>query len=421
MSSTNHQPTATRLDKFCLYTAAAFPCALITSNSALEAIIALVGISWLGGLIFQRRNPFPDLLKDPLVLPWLAWYGAVVLSLLINGPGSKGWGHDLILFRQLLFMTALLDISRRMPIARTLMIGLAAGLAWVAINLTLSYTIGHDLIGNSLLHYQKKKTSLIGPITGLTAYAGPLFCCFALLRKQLNTRLRILAMAVGLLSFFLLFYSGVRTTIIASFAGLAVGLLWQFGRRFSIKSLTITGIACVLLLGIAIQNIQIAQINKVVNLASMYDRVKVWQVSTAMWQDSPWFGIGVSSFRETYKEKAATFPQDDVIMPNGTIFSWHKNTTHAHNTILMLLVCTGIPGLLTFLWLFGRLAINSIRVQNQHPEVIALLTVFILIALVGYNIYHSWYNALFAYLAALAGTLFGPAGGSGDLEKLSHD
>ena len=405
MSLTSQQPKASKIDKFCLYTGAAFPFALITGNSAFEAVVALVGLGWLVGLCVSRRNPYPDLLKDPLVLPWIVWYGTMVLSLLINGPGSKGWGHDIVLFRQLLFMTALLDISRRRPVIKPLTIGLAIGTSWAAINLLAAYLIGHDLIGNSLAQHQSK-IFLTGRIGAVTAYASSLFCCYALLRKKEPIKTRILALVIGLISLFQLNHTHVRTTLIASFLGLTTCLLWQYAKRFSKQNLAITGLGLAILSGVAIQSTQVAQISKNVNLESMYDRVMIWKVTTEMWQDKPFWGTGVSSFRDSYKEKAATFPENFIVMQSGTKIPWSKEATHAHNIPLMLLACTGIPGIMAFSWLFLRLAINSIQIQNQHPEVIAILTVFIIIGLTGYNIYHSWYISLFAYLATMAGSLF---------------
>lgn len=388
MSLHCQQPqAASRLDKFVLYTGTAFPAALITGNSAFEAVIALVGLSWLIGLYIHRRNPLPDLLNHPLVLPWLAWYGIVVISLMINGPGNKGWAHDIVFFRQFLFMAALLDISRRLPVVKYLTIGLAIGVFWATSNLLTAYLAGYDFLGNSLAEHQSK-IYLTGRMSGVAAYAGALFCCLGILGKY-AMKIRILTLGIGVVSLFLVIHSQGRTVTIAAFLGIFTCLAYYFGKRFSKKTLVILGVSAILFAGLLAQNIKISN---VINLSSLYQRFEIWQVTTKIWQESPVVGTGVSSFQDAYKEQAAT---------SSTLI---KEATHAHNIILMLLACTGVIGLGTFIWLFIQLAICSVKIPGQHSYFISLLTVFLVIGLTGFNIYHSWYMSLFAYIAALLGS-----------------
>jgi hypothetical protein len=68
----------------------------------------------------------------------------------------------------------------------------------------------------------------------------------------------------------------------------------------------------------------------------------------------------------------------------------------------MLLSCTGILGLISFLWLFVTCIWAAVK--NSMPWKYGLAAwpvVFLVYGLAGSNIYSSWYQALFAFFAVL--------------------
>lgn len=392
-----------RLDICCLYLAALFPVALIIGNAPFEAVIALTGVCWLVRCGIGRYNPVPNLLKHPLILPWLAWYCIMVISLLVNGPGDKGFMHDLVFIRQFLFVAALLDIAQRLPVTRYLICGLAGGIIWSGGNMLMAYLVGYDLLGTPLIDYQSK-IFLTGRIAGIAAYAAPFFCCFALLRTKESVVNRMSAFALGGLSFFLVIHSSVRTCIIAAFIGLLGCLAYYVLRRYSKKTLLLFLAGIVLVLG-ALLPLTNVQPEKLTNLSSLYARFIIWDISFKIWQEHPLIGTSVSALQDVYEEKVATLPPKTLDVPGGGTISSKQLTgiTHAHNHVLELLTATGIFGLAAFCWLFVQLVRVHIKNNQAYPELISLLLVFMVIGLAGYNIYHSWYHSLFAYIVALSG------------------
>lgn len=391
-----------RLDKFCALAGAFFPTALIMGNTAFEAAITLVGLIWIIRCIVTRYNPLQELRKHPLFLPWLAWYACIVVSLLYNGPGHKGWAHDIIIIRFPLFAFALIDISKRLPVAGYLVFGLAAGILWTAINTLSAYSIGFDFLGKPLATYQSK-LNMTGRIAGLAAYAFPFFAGCSLLNNKSLPRERFLFAAIGIIALVFVFLCNIRTTVVASLGGLVVGLVYYVKKRFSFRfaGLFVGVLFFVFLIGLIITK---PWEDDRLYFLSLYDRFFIWKVVWGIWLDHPLLGVGISAFQDSYKA-VAPYMTINIKVPEGILFDWAREATHSHNLFLMLLSCTGFLGLLAFCWLFA----NAVRqiIKNEtfyHAGLISWPIVFFIIGLIGYNIYHSWYQALFAYFMVLIGS-----------------
>ena len=78
-----------RLDAATLVSGSLVPCGIATGNIVFEFLVALTGAFWIARSIVIRKNPFPQAIKHPLILPWMFWVAAIMASLLINGPGNK--------------------------------------------------------------------------------------------------------------------------------------------------------------------------------------------------------------------------------------------------------------------------------------------------------------------------------------------
>ncbi len=171
-------PWTSRFDSAAAITCALIPMGLIAGSASFELLVGLVVLCWLAGAIATKRNCFANVLAHPLTWPLVLWYFAIILSLLWNGPGSKGWAHDVAIARFVLFLLALIDISGRRSLNKYLIYGLALGIAFAAINITSAYLFGQDLIGNPLIRYTGKLREA-ARIANLTAYAGPFFLCWS--------------------------------------------------------------------------------------------------------------------------------------------------------------------------------------------------------------------------------------------------
>jgi len=385
-----------RLDKFCVVAGALVPVGLVIGNIGFELLVGLVGLGWIVRCFLAKENPFPRLVRHPLVIPWMVWFLSIVISLAFNGPGNKGWAHDIVFIRYVLFGIALIDISRRFPVSRYLLYGLAAGVIWAAINTLSAYIIGYDFVGKPLVRYTSKLKEA-SRISGASAYASAFFIAWGILDEKLSTKYKWIIIGLGLIAFVQLLQVHVRTAVVASAAGIFFCTAFFFGKRLS-KWTTV-----LILAGILLAVGAFFQYNRVWNLNSFYDRIYYWKVAWYMWLDHPLLGVGISSFQDAYKEMALSGKVAKFVAPDGRVWQLSE-VTHAHNLILMLVSSTGLLGLTAFFWLFVN-ALRSIY-KNSLGFRLGLATwpiVLLAIGITGFNIYHSWYQALLAFWLVLIG------------------
>ena len=387
---------AARIDAFCAVAAGLVPLGLVVGNVGFEAVIALVGFLWMVRSFLARSNPIPRLIKHPLIIPWLAWLGSVVISLLWNGPGGKGWGHDVALVRYFLYVAAVFDISRRRAVFKYLLMGLGAGIVWGLANTLLAYAIGYDLFGRPLIRYSYKIKDA-GRIASLAAYAGPFFLAWGSLGKNLKPLNRTAVLTVGIIAMVQIFHIHIRTVEAAAVAGIFVYLVYiakRYGGRI-VMGVTI-GVSGLLIW-------LFVQFGPQVDFWSLYDRMGYWKVVWAMWREHPIVGVAVSAWQDVYKEMAVSDTIAPFVSPDGRIWK-AVDVTHAHNLVLHILSCTGILGLASFGWLF----VNAVRLVVRRLDLCghALLTwpvVFLVIGLTGWNIYGAQYQTVFAFFIGLTG------------------
>jgi len=119
--------------------------------------------------------------------------------------------------------------------------------------------------------------------------------------------------------------------------------------------------------------------------------------------DHPILGVGISSFQDAYKEMAASGAVPAYVAPDGRAFSASEQT-HAHNIVLMLMSCTGICGLAAYAWLFFQAVKKVFQMQTGfRVGLLSWPVVLLVIGLTGFNIYHSWYQALLAFWLVFIG------------------
>jgi O-antigen ligase len=396
MRQDRHQ-WASSLDNVCMQAGALLPIGIIIGNVAFEAVIALVDIAWIIRWVLLKETPFrKKIILHPLILPWILWFGTIIVSLLMNGQGILGWAHDAVYIRYLFFVAALIDVSHRLPVQKYLIIGLGAGAAWAAINILSAYTLGYDLFGRPLLRYVSKLKES-ARIAGLFAYVAPFFLGWAALDKTMTAKQRMLVVSVGILALALVLQTQIRTALLASALGIAAFFAYFIYKksRWAMIMLTLVFAGCVTL--------ALPRIESFTDLSSTYARIYIWKVALQMWQDNPLFGVGVASFEAVYKSVAASGLVAPYIALDGSIIHLPE-ALHAHNLFLMLLACNGVVGLCMFLWLFANVVrLIFRRLDGWRFGLIAWPCVVIAIGFTGWNIYHGWYQAVFAYFIVLAG------------------
>jgi O-antigen ligase len=363
-----------------------------------EGLVGLVGVAWIIRCMVARSTPFPDLVKHPLVVPWVVWYACIVISMCVHGSDPQGYAHDIVLFRYPLFVVALLDISRRLPVARYLMYGLAAGVLLAALNTLCAHLFGHDLVGKPLIRYIKKKKEA-ARIAGMVAYVFPLFLAWGLVDKTLSAKHRNGVLGIAAMAFALVLVLRSRTPIIAGVAGCVFALFFIFKKRFSYLMIVIATGILIGIVGIMFY------FREMYALQNFYDRIYIWKVSWLVWLEHPILGVGVSSFKSAFTDMVNTSGGSIAYLaPDGKAFA-RQMAYHAHNLVLMLLVTTGVMGLAAFSWLF----VNCIRIisKNRYEWRLCLLSwpiILLTLGLTGYNIYDAWYATLFAYFNVIIGS-----------------
>lgn len=387
---------AARLDKTCAISAALIPVGLVIGNLGFEAMIGIAGIGWLLRCLLTGEWPRRPLVQHPLVIPWLCWYGAMVLSVLINGPGSKGWAHDMVFIRYLLFGVAMLDVSRRLPVSRYFLLGLGAGVLWAAVNTLSAYGIGYDLLGKPLIRYTGKLKEA-SRISGMTAYVVPFFLAWSILGTHVSRKTRYAILGLGSIALIQLLQTHVRTAIIAAVAGIFFSIVVYVRRRIS------TAAAVSLIVGLTLIVGVFFHYGRMWRFESFYDRIYYWKVAWVMWQENPLTGVGISSFQDAYKAMAESGKVSGYEAPDRIVYELAEQT-HAHNLLFMIMSCTGLLGLGAFAWLF----ITALRLIFHAAEgyrigLVSWPVVLLTIGLTGFNIYHSWYQALLAFFLVLIG------------------
>lgn len=369
---------------------------LVSGSVAFELVIGMVSMLWIIRTILVKKNPAPHLFKHPMVVPWLVWYGSVLLSLIFNEASGKGWGHDVALIRYLIYVAALIDISPRQPVFRYLLTGMAGGILWGLFNIILAHQIGYDVFGKPLTRYIHKVNE-VSRIASLAAYAGPFFLGWGVLAQNISMKNRLALLAIGAIAMFQIFNSHIRTAEFSAIAGILALALYAAKKYAGLfVTILLAGLICVSIFGFM-------KFGPRMNLDSTYDRIGYWKVTWVMWQQNPVLGVSVSAWKDAYRKLAASEKITPYISPDGR--SWqHPKPSHAHNVFLQIISSTGILGLVSFGWLL----VNCIRLTIRKIDlcshaILSWPVVFFMIGFTGWNIYSSQYQTLFAYFAALTG------------------
>ena len=384
-----------RLDKFCAVLGGFLPVGILVGNAGYESMIVLVGLAWVARSVLARENPFPWLFRQTPALPWLFLVLSVYVSLAVNGPGAKGVLHDLAFIRHFLFLCAICDISRRIPIARYFLMGMAASVLLAGLNILLAHAIGMDLMGKPLARYYSKLKEATR-IAGVFSFVAPAFFAWSISLPGLSRRVAGGMFGLGLAATMMLLFVGVRIALISTLCGFGFWGIYLLYRRFSRKVLPTMILIVLLVSGLVVFYLSQQ------SWTSVHHRVSMYKVTWAMVMENPVFGVGVSGYQDAYKTMAASGKVAPYIAPDGRV--WHElEASHAHSLVLMILACTGTVGLLVFGWLF--LSVVRIAFTRSEPHwrsgLVVWPAVFLVNGLTGWSFFADWYHAWFAYLVAL--------------------
>ncbi len=380
-----------RFDKFIALSGAAIPVGVAVGNAGFEAAVVLTAILWIVRVIKFKDLDYRCLLKHPVIMPSIAVYISILLSVVINGGGSKGYLHDIVMIRHLLCIMALIDTSFRFPVWKYFFYGLFACFAFVATNIIVVNVMGHDMLGEPLSRYTGKYKEGNRYPTLLT-FITIFFLSWGVLTKHLTAVKRSIIIAAGLTGFAFFCFFRIRTVLLAFSAGvffiIAYAVLRNKSTRLKILFIVLTAILCVIFV----------QATDMFSLHTIHDRLFIWQNTFQMWLENPIFGCGISSFKDLYSETAGarsgqTF-FDTSVKEHFTLRAYH-----AHNNLLQILSCTGILGLGASLWLaFNTICMTFKNVSEHFHGYLSWPVIYFTISFAGFSIYAGWYMALTVFI-----------------------
>ncbi|MBU2490797.1 MAG: hypothetical protein KKA60_15545, partial [Proteobacteria bacterium] len=242
MTPETRQAWANRLDAVVAWCAALLPVGIVVGNAGFEGLVALAGLAFLTRCALARRNPLAVVREEPIVLAWGVWWAVATVSVLVNGAGSKGLGHDIALVRYFLFVAAASDTGTRRPLFNMMARGLAAAVVLGAVNTLSAYALGFDLLGRPLVRYTGKLKEA-SRLAGLSAYASPFLLGWAASAGVRAGRVRAALFALCALSFGQVLQTRVRTALLGAAAGLAAVAAWMGLTRRGTRALTLAAVA----------------------------------------------------------------------------------------------------------------------------------------------------------------------------------
>jgi O-antigen ligase len=385
---------ASRIDRAIAITGSCLPVAIVLGVVPFEFFISLTGLIWLIARL-RRQGGGHGINGHTVFWPIWGWFAAVMVSRLVNGGTAYQFVHDLGFIRYPLYFMAMVDLSHRMPMHRYLIGGLMAGIGYALANLASAHLFGRDFLGNPLTRYITK-TYEGARIGAMSAYAGPFFLLWGTFDRHLDKGKRLWVIGVGCVAMYLLISSQVRTAMLAALFGLICGFLVLL----IIKKMIGFGSMLALLLigGMGTLGVWARQ----PGLENLYDRVYFWQVSLEIWMQNPIFGVGISSFKDAYRQVFESGLVPPFHSPTGNIY--HRLSHHAHNLFLQLMACNGIVGLAGFGWIFWKSArIIRTSVSSWYAGLWSWPFICLVIGLAGWNIYDPFYTTIIFYFLSLIG------------------
>ncbi|MBU0462844.1 MAG: O-antigen ligase family protein [Proteobacteria bacterium] len=398
MDIAGHKRTQEKFDKYVAITGALLPFGIMLGPSAFEAIIALTSLIWIAAQIKFKNNSLKTLLEQPFIKPLIAVYISILISVLLNGGGDKGYLHDVVIIRHLLFIAAMVETSQRFPVFRYLFYGIVAGFVYALLNIAFVHIFGFDFMGKPLTRYLEKEKEGVRYPTMLAFYTL-FFLTWALFDTTQKNKVRALISIAAITGLCFLTSFHIRTLHLALLSSILF-VLFYFMLKKKNYLLILCGIAS--LTGISYY---LYTTNNFRNLASVYERIFIWKTSFLLFYDNPLFGAGISSYMSAITELIQKSDIKPYIDPNGIQWYLKKDIYHAHNNFLQILSCTGIIGLICSLWLSVVVLQSTFKnITSHYIGFISWPILYFVISLAGFSLYTGWYLALASFIIVCVST-----------------
>lgn len=194
----------------------------------------------------------------------------------------------------------------------------------------------------------------------------------------------------GLVMFFFLFRSALRSTVLVIGIAVIVVLAWSQGAIPTAVSARMASFVNELTSISDVRGVYVTDENYAVT-----ERIAHWQVAEWIARDHPWSGVGFGNYEQAY--------------PRYALLEWQNPLGHAHNYYLNLLAETGIAGLLAYGVAWTLLAILTI-VQWKHSGGLDRMWCIALLGIWAYLALHSivdklYVNNMFLHIGAMMGLL----------------
>jgi O-antigen ligase len=196
------------------------------------------------------------------------------------------------------------------------------------------------------------------------------------------TRKILFAITVGLLC--IMYFTNARAVILFALISILIyGLM--LNRKQAVRIIALSVIGTIIISGLVFFNRNnapskrfLSAISDIRSDATFQSRLPIWEVGIWAFQQSPWFGNGIFSYKGAHKE----YQQRYRHVWNKLYPGYEKNVDSAHNIILGRLVDTGILGTIAFLTLYIMALRRALLAPAQDRWIAAFLIFYLLIGLV---------------------------------------
>ncbi len=318
----------------------------------------LLAVSFLGLLAMRERLRFP-----PIKLPLALFFGGTVLSLLLSGHVAAGWPQVRKFYVFFLVLLSTATVFRALTNVLDLVM-------WWAAAATCSASWGLVQFGQRFVDARHAGghlyDALIGHrITGFMSlwmtFAGQLMvvllmvAAFLAFAPERRTRWKLLsACALVMLA------AVVLALTRGPWVGLAAGsvyLLWQWKRK-AVLALPLVAMVGLLALPSTVRE----RVASIAHPHSEFDsnqhRIVLWRTGLEMVKAHPWFGLGPEQVDKQFEQYVP------ASIPRPLPWGWYH---HMHNIYLQYAAERGIPVLLVFLWMVGKVLWDFRKAAAVQP------------------------------------------------------
>jgi O-antigen ligase len=405
--------------------------------TATEPLVAVLGVTWLAGMVRQRAIHFTF---TPLLIALLLFLGALLLSLFdalslsLSAKELLKWGEFLVVY-----VVVVHTVKERRQVALLLALVLLAGALEAAWGLYGSLQrLGppsYAIVGGRLF----RAFGTFGqpnPFGGYINLSLPLalsllICRFADLRSApLHPRTLALLAACALLGLALVLswsrgaWLGATVAVGVVVLAWGVALLWgarrnaqlrRAGERLLLLLLLVAIVGGALLLAGAADLLPAsitARLGSIGEQLGVFDvrtvkltdenyaaveRMAHWQAALAMIQARPLLGYGIGNYPAAY--------------PQYNLPGWEDPLGHAHNYYLNVAAETGLVGLAAYLlWLLLACAgawIVAVRATDGLGRAVAIGILGVLAAQATHNVFDNlWVHSMAVQVALLLGLVY---------------